>query len=68
MTVLAEEGIYVGSDSAIHCGMRQEGGMNYRLKTHFPRESREVPVLEPTEIYQVLLWDIALWTGEHQLD
>lgn len=56
----------MGSDSAIYGCMRQEGVMNLRRNTHFPREPREVPVLEATEIQQVLAWDIALQTGGHQ--
>ncbi|MCP9801536.1 helix-turn-helix domain-containing protein [Synechococcus sp. RedBA-s] len=60
VAVLAEEQIYVGSESTIYRIMRQESLLNYRGRTHLPRAPREVPVLEATGIHQVLAWDITL--------
>ena len=63
MAILAEEGIYVGSESTIYRIMHQEGLLNHRGRTRLPREPREVPVLEATGIHQVLAWDITLLPG-----
>ena len=63
VAILAEEKIYVGSESTIYRIMRQEGLLNHRGRTHKPREPREAPVLEATGINQVLAWDITLLPG-----
>ncbi|CAK6689554.1 IS3 family transposase ISPpr7 [Synechococcus sp. CBW1107] len=63
VAILAEERIYVGSESTIYRIMRQEGLLNHRGRTRLPREPREVPVLEATGIHQVLAWDITLLPG-----
>jgi putative transposase len=63
VAILAEERMYVGSESTIYRIMRQEGLLNHRGRTRLPRESRPVPVLEATGVYQVLAWDITLLPG-----
>ena len=60
VALLAEEQIYVGSESTIYRIMRQEGLLNHRGRTRQPRKPRPVPVLEATGIHQVLAWDITL--------
>jgi len=63
VAILAEERVYVGSESTIYRIMRQEGLLNHRGRTRQPREPREVPVLKATGIHQVLAWDITLMPG-----
>ena len=63
VAILAEEGVYVGSESTIYRIMRQEGLLNHRGRSRPPREPREPPVLEATGIHQVLAWDITLLPG-----
>ena len=63
VAILAEERVYVGSESTIYRMMRQEGLLNHRGRTRQPREPREVPMLEATGIHQVLAWDITLLPG-----
>lgn len=63
VAILAEEGLYVGSESTIYRIMRQEGLLNHRGRSRPPREPREPPVLEATGIHQVLAWDITLMPG-----
>jgi transposase-like protein len=63
VAILAEERIYVGSESTIYRIMRQEGLLNHRGRTRQPREPRDVPVLEAAAIHQVLAWDITLLPG-----
>ena len=63
VAILAEEGVYVGSESTIYRIMRQEGLLNHRGRSRPPREPREPPVLEATGIHQVLAWDITLVPG-----
>lgn len=48
VAILAEERIYVGSESTIYRIMRQEGLLNHRGRARSPREPRPVPVLEVT--------------------
>lgn len=59
VAILAEERIYVGSDSTIYGGMRYAGLMNHRCKTYSPREPWEVQGLEGTMIHKMPAWDIA---------
>jgi transposase InsO family protein len=63
VAILAEEGVYVGSESTIYRIMRQEGLLNHRGRSRTPREPREPPVLEASGIHQVLAWDITLLPG-----
>jgi transposase InsO family protein len=63
VAILAEEEVYVGSESTIYRIMRQEGLLNHRGRSRPPREPREPPVLEATGIHQVLAWDITLLPG-----
>jgi putative transposase len=63
VAILAEERIYVGSESTIYRIMRQKGLMNHRGRTRLHREPREVPLLEARGIHQVLAWDITLLPG-----
>jgi transposase InsO family protein len=63
VAILAEEGVYVGSESTIYRIMRQEGLLNHRGRTRPPQEPREPPKLEATGIHQVLAWDITLLPG-----
>jgi putative transposase len=63
VAILAEEGLYVGSESTIYRILRQEGLLNHRGRTRPPREAREPPMLEATGIHQVLAWDITLLPG-----
>lgn len=63
VAILAEERVYVGSESTIYRIMRQEGLLNHRGRTRPAREPRDVPVLEATGIHQVLAWDITLLPG-----
>ena len=63
VAILAEEQVYVGSESTIYRIMRQEGLLNHRGRTRPPREAREVPTLEASGIHQVLAWDITLLPG-----
>ena len=60
VAILAEEGLYVGSESTIYRILRQEGLLNHRGRTRPPCEPREPPMLEATGIHQVLAWDITL--------
>jgi transposase InsO family protein len=60
VAILAEEEVYVGSESTIYRIMRQEGLLNHRGRSRPPREPREPPVLEATGIHRVLAWDITL--------
>jgi transposase InsO family protein len=63
VAILAEEKIYVGSESTIYRILRQEGLLNHRGRSRPPREPREPPVLEASGIHQVLAWDITLLPG-----
>ena len=63
VAILAEEGLYVGSESTIYRIMRQEGLLNHRGRSRPPREPREPPALEASGIHQVLAWDITLLPG-----
>ena len=63
VAILAEEKVYVGSESTIYRNKRQEGLLNHLGRTRPPREPRDVPVLEATGIHQVLAWDITLLPG-----
>ena len=63
VAILAEDRVYVGSESTIYRIMRQEGLLNHRGRTRPAREPRDVPVLEATGIHQVLAWDITLLPG-----
>jgi transposase InsO family protein len=63
VAILAEEGVYVGSESTIYRIMRQEGLLNHRGRSRPPREPKEPPVLEATGVNQVLAWDITLLPG-----
>jgi putative transposase len=63
VAILAEERIYVGSESTIYRIMRQEGLLNHRGRARSPREPRPAPVLEATGVYQVLAWVITLLPG-----
>ena len=63
VAILAEEGIYVGSESTLYRIMREEGLLNHRTRSRPPQESREPPVLVATGIHQVLAWDITLLPG-----
>ena len=63
VAILAEEGLYVGSESTIYRLLRQEGLLNHRGRSRPPREPREPPMLEATGIHQVLAWDITLLPG-----
>jgi transposase InsO family protein len=63
VAILAEEGLYVGSESTIYRILCQEGLLNHRGRTRPPREPREPPMLEATGIHQVLAWDITLLPG-----
>jgi hypothetical protein len=57
VALLAEERVYVGSESTIYRIMRQEGLLSHRGRTRLPREPRDVPVLEATGIHQGLAKD-----------
>ena len=63
VAILAEEGVYVASESTIYRIMREEGLLNHRGRSRPPREPREPPVLEATGVHQVLAWDITLLPG-----
>ena len=63
VAILAEERVYVGSESTIYRIMRHEGLLNHRGRSRPPREPREPPVLKATGIHQVLAWDITLLPG-----
>ena len=63
VAILAEERVYVGSESTIYRIMRQEGLLNHRGRSRPPRKPREPPELETTGIHQVLAWDITLLPG-----
>lgn len=63
VATLAEEGVYIGSESTMYRIMRQEGLLNHRGRSRPPREPREPPVLEARGIHQVLAWDITLLPG-----
>ncbi|MFM9086586.1 MAG: IS3 family transposase [Cyanobium sp.] len=63
VALLAEEGVYVGSESTMYRIMREEGLLNHRGRSRPPREKREAPELEATGTYQVLAWDITLLPG-----
>jgi transposase InsO family protein len=57
---LAEQSIFVGSESTVYRLMRQEGLLIHRGRSRKPRPPQEPPVLEATGIKQVLAWDITL--------
>jgi len=63
VAILAEDGIYVGSESTIYRIMREEGLLTHRLRSRPARAPRATPVLEATGIHQVLAWDITLLPG-----
>lgn len=60
---LAEQKVFIGSESTIYRIMRQEGLLNHRGRSRPPRPPQEPPVLEATGIKQVLAWDITLLPG-----
>jgi len=57
---LADQSIFVGSESTVYRIMRQEGLLIHRGRCRKPRPPQEPPVLEATGIKQVLAWDITL--------
>ena len=63
VAILAEERVYVGSESTFYRIMREEGLLMHRGRARQPREPRPVPVLEARGIHQVLAWDITLLPG-----
>ena len=63
VAILAEDGVYVGSESTIYRIMREEGLLTHRLRSRPARAPRATPVLEATGIHQVLAWDITLLPG-----
>ncbi len=66
VAILAEDGIYVGSESTIYRIMREEGLLTHRGRSRPARPPRHKPVLEATGIHQVLAWDITLLPGPSQ--
>jgi transposase InsO family protein len=63
VAILAEERIYVGSETTFYRIMREEGLLRHRGRARQPREPRAVPMLEAKGIHQVLAWDITLLPG-----
>jgi putative transposase len=63
VAILAEERIYVGSESTFYRIMREEGLLRHRGRARQPREPRPIPILEARGIHQVLAWDITLLPG-----
>jgi len=63
VAILAEDGIYVGSESTIYRIMREEGLLPHRGRSRPARAPRPTPVLEASGIHQVLAWDITLLPG-----
>ena len=63
VAILAEERIYVGSESTFYRIMREEGLLRHRGRARQPREPRPIPMLEARGIHQVLAWDITLLPG-----
>jgi transposase InsO family protein len=63
VAILAEERIYVGSESTFYRIMREEGLLSHRGRARQPREPRPIPMLEARGIHQVLAWDITLLPG-----
>lgn len=63
VAILAEEGVYVGSESTIYRIMREEGLLNHRGRSHPQREPREPPRSGGDGHSQVLAWDITLLPG-----
>ncbi len=63
VAILAEDSIYIGSESTIYRIMREEGLLSHRGRTRPARPPRPAPVLEATGIHQVLAWDITLLPG-----
>lgn len=61
--ILADEGVYIGSEMTIYRIMREEGLLNHRGRARRPRQPRPVPRLEAKGIHQVLAWDITLMPG-----
>lgn len=61
--ILAEEGVYVGSESTMYRILRQEGQLSHRGRSRPARAAQAPPVLEATGIHQVLAWDITLVPG-----
>jgi len=63
VALLAEERVYVGSESTFYRIMREEGLLMHRGRSRQPREPRPVPALEARGIHQVLASDITLLPG-----
>lgn len=63
VAILAEDGLYIGSESTIYRIMREEGLLNHRGRARPARPPRPIPALEATGIHQVLAWDITLLPG-----
>jgi len=63
VAILAEERIYVGSESSFYRIIREEGLLRQRDRARQPREPRPIPMLEARGIHQVLAWDITLLPG-----
>jgi putative transposase len=63
VAILAEDGIYIGSESTIYRIMREEGLLSHRGRARPARPPRPAPALEATGVHQVLAWDITLLPG-----
>jgi putative transposase len=59
-TILAEERLYVGSESTVYHILREEGLLRHRGRARQPREPRPIPMLEARGIHQILALDITL--------
>ena len=57
---LAEQKVFIGSESTIYRIMRQENLLNHHSGSRPPLPPQELPVLAATGIKQVLAWNISL--------
>jgi len=64
--VLADEGVYIGSESSFHRVLRAHGQMNRRGRAHPPRASRPPTTHIATQTGEVWCWDMTFLPAQIQ--